>query len=595
MIGTVTLPAIALLAAISGLPGLKGLPMPATKEHARAKAAAVAADTLPPPWRPAWRVALDSQFVTFGLRPIGRPYGPIKLLPAYDPRKVRVSVDPDSGAYRSRTEVGEVTLGVGYRRRLEDFAREYSMQNLRERWQERSRRDLNNLGANTPIQRTGISVPLPVRLPQRVQSILGPGAPSLNISGSESIRLSGTSNWTNQKLGLVGQRQSLFPSLDMQQDLDIRLEGQLSDRIKVNLLQNSANQVPLANRIAINYRGDEDDFIQALDLGNTSLALPGTQFVSYSGKNDGLFGIKLAARIAALDFTALASKQEGRSERAVYSGGASRGQNKFTDLDWVKGQYFLLYDPNFGTVYDIKDQDITLYLDDANATNNNAEGVLSAKAVLEPDSVESLRLSPLQQAAGVRGSFNRLRSGPDGQYEVLNNFYAFHDTIYKVIRLKQPIQVNSDQVLAVSFVGRRVIAPGYTLGSADSIGGRVMVAWDDSRESARAVSDALPLLRLATRVEVVSWADAATVEAAALPRRLQALQPWLAWQGVSAELSIETTGHGIADAMLSRAADLSADLIVMGAYGRSRWAERVLGGATRGLLASMTVPVLMSH
>ena len=162
MIGTVTLPAIALLAAISGLPGLKGLPMPATKEHARAKAAAVAADTLPPPWRPAWRGGLHSQFVTFGLRPIGRPYGPIKLLPAYDPRKVRVSVDPDSGAYRSRTEVGEVTLGVGYRRRLEDFAREYSMQNLRERWQERSRRDLNNLGANTPIQRTGISVPLSV-------------------------------------------------------------------------------------------------------------------------------------------------------------------------------------------------------------------------------------------------------------------------------------------------------------------------------------------------------------------------------------------------------------------------------------------------
>ena len=132
-------------------------------------------------------------------------------------------------------------------------------------------------------------------------------------------------------------------------------------------------------------------------------------------------------------------------------------------------------------------------------------------------------------------------------------------------------------------------------GRVNSIGGRVLVAWDDSRESARAVSDALPLLRLATRVEVVSWADAATVEAAALPRRLQALQQWLAWQGVSAELNIETTGHGIADAMLSRAADLSADLIVMGAYGRSRWAERVLGGATRGLMASMTVPVLMSH
>ena len=231
--------------------------------------------------------------------------------------------------------------------------------------------------------------------------------------------------------------------------------------------------------------------------------------MSYSGKNDGLFGIKLAARIAALDFTALASKQEGRSERAVYSGGASRGQNKFTDLDWVKGQYFLLYDPNFGTVYDIKDQDITLYLDDANATNNNAEGVLAAKAVLEPDSVESLRLSPLQLAAGVRGSFNRLRSGPDGQYEVLNNFYAFHDTIYKVIRLKQPIQLNSDQVLAVSFVGRRVIAPGYTLGSADSIGGRVFTT------PGRPDSTILKLLRAPRNLQVAKQGAAVYDDSAA--------------------------------------------------------------------------------
>ena len=91
-------------------------------------------------------------------------------------------------------------------------------------------------------------------------------------SGSENIKLSGTSEWTNQQTGLLGQRRSLFPSLDMQQDLDIRLEGQLSDRVKVNLLQNSATQIPLANQIAINYRGDEDDLVQSLDLGNTNLA-----------------------------------------------------------------------------------------------------------------------------------------------------------------------------------------------------------------------------------------------------------------------------------------------------------------------------------
>ena len=162
-----------------------------------------------------------------------------------------------------------------------------------------------------------MSFELPSPLPKRVQSLLGPGGPSLNISGSESIRLSGQSDWTNQTIGLLGQKRSLFPSLDMQQDLDIHLEGRLSDRVGVNLLQNSANQIPLENRIAINYKGDEDDLVQSLDLGNTSLTLPGTQYVSYSGKNEGLFGMKATTRMGPLDVTMLASKQEGRSERAL--------------------------------------------------------------------------------------------------------------------------------------------------------------------------------------------------------------------------------------------------------------------------------------
>ena len=132
-------------------------------------------------------------------------------------------------------------------------------------------------------------------------------------------------------------------------------------------------------------------------------------------------------------------------------------------------------------------------------------------------------------------------------------------------------------------------------GRCDSVATHAMVAWDDSRESARAVSDALPLLRLAEQVQVVNWIEAGTIDDKALRLRLDALQQWLVWQGVTADLRVETTTTGIADAMLSRAADLATDLIVMGAYGHARWAERVLGGATRGLLASMTVPVLMSH
>lgn len=133
------------------------------------------------------------------------------------------------------------------------------------------------------------------------------------------------------------------------------------------------------------------------------------------------------------------------------------------------------------------------------------------------------------------------------------------------------------------------------IGSGDTIGSRALVAWDDSLEAARAISDALPLLRRAEKVQVVSWIERGQQEDATLRTRLDALHRWLLWHGVSADLHVEPIDIPIAEAILSRAADQGADLIVMGAYGHARWSQRVFGGATRGLLRAMTVPVLMSH
>lgn len=133
-------------------------------------------------------------------------------------------------------------------------------------------------------------------------------------------------------------------------------------------------------------------------------------------------------------------------------------------------------------------------------------------------------------------------------------------------------------------------------GTFEPLGQRVLVAWDDSREATRAVTDALPLLRRARGVEVVWWNEGGMADDTPLvQRRLESLKQWLAWQGVAAEVAVETTTIPIGEAMLSRAADRGSDLVVMGAYGHARWAESMLGGATRSLLHTMTVPVLMSH
>lgn len=122
---------------------------------------------------------------------------------------------------------------------------------------------------------------------------------------------------------------------------------------------------------------------------------------------------------------------------------------------------------------------------------------------------------------------------------------------------------------------------------------RVLVTWDGSRESVRAMTDALPLLRNAERVTLVHWrSDAGDTSPQA---RLASLRQWLAFQGVEAEVRDEVTALAVGDALLNAASDLGADLVVMGAYGHARWAERLFGGVSRTLLQSMTVPVLMSH
>ena len=124
------------------------------------------------------------------------------------------------------------------------------------------------------------------------------------------------------------------------------------------------------------------------------------------------------------------------------------------------------------------------------------------------------------------------------------------------------------------------------------VGGTVLVAWKETPQAVHAVTAALPMLQRAELVHVVSWQGEDPGSQGPLD-----IRAFMARHGIEAQLHrlgsepAATTG----EMMLSMAADLSADLIVMGCYGHSRARELVLGGATRTILASMTVPVLMAH
>jgi nucleotide-binding universal stress UspA family protein len=134
-------------------------------------------------------------------------------------------------------------------------------------------------------------------------------------------------------------------------------------------------------------------------------------------------------------------------------------------------------------------------------------------------------------------------------------------------------------------------------GRFNTLGNRIVVAWDGSIEATRAIAGAMPFLTRAKIVQIVVF------NANQNPRR-HGEQPGadialhLARHGVNAEVCEQTTAdesRDIGNALLSHLTDFDADLLVMGGFGHSRFREVMLGGVTRTMLKSMTVPVLMAH
>lgn len=140
--------------------------------------------------------------------------------------------------------------------------------------------------------------------------------------------------------------------------------------------------------------------------------------------------------------------------------------------------------------------------------------------------------------------------------------------------------------------GRPVLVVPYVQKEALTLD-HVMVCWDGSRSAARAVGDAIPLITQSKAVEVVTvLGDAGKSDEIAGAD----IAEHLARHDLNVEIKrIPSIDGDVTDAILSHAADMGTDLLVMGGYGHSRLREFILGGVTRGILKTMTVPTFMSH
>ena len=133
------------------------------------------------------------------------------------------------------------------------------------------------------------------------------------------------------------------------------------------------------------------------------------------------------------------------------------------------------------------------------------------------------------------------------------------------------------------------------IGTRQTLGKRVLLAWNGSRESARAMRDALPLLQRADEVSVLLIKPKSHDEAhTAIEEKV--ILDYLSNHGVEAKINLCIDKHlDPGNTILAQVSNNDIDLIVMGAYGHSRLREIILGGATRHLLTEMTVPLFISH
>ena len=155
-------------------------------------------------------------------------------------------------------------------------------------------------------------------------------------------------------------------------------------------------------------------------------------------------------------------------------------------------------------------------------------------------------------------------------------------------------------LIAPSVVANVVLSAGHPVlivpyvGQFSTCGESVLVAWSGTRESARAVSDAVPLIKGARAVHLVSFNNA-TDENGGAQSDIDVGQ-WLSRHDLKVTCRRQTSKDiDVGNQILSLAADLESDMVVMGGYGHSRTIEFFLGGVTKTLLDTMTVPVLMSH
>jgi hypothetical protein len=205
--------------------------------------------------------------------------------------------------------------------------------------------DVANQGQATSRDQGLVNLTIPIKLPHTLEKVIGRGEKtSIKITGREHIAMSGESIISNQFTpNERTSSQSLFPQLNMEQQLQVNLSGQIGEKIIVEVDHNSEVIGPEGTKIRLSYQGSEDEIIRSIETGDVGLTLPGSQLLGYSSNKSGLFGIKVTGQVGRADFTVVASKQKAESaSKAFNSKGGEVTDHIIESWDYINNRFFRL-------------------------------------------------------------------------------------------------------------------------------------------------------------------------------------------------------------------------------------------------------------
>jgi hypothetical protein len=251
-------------------------------------------------------------------------------------------VDAEGGAMVLYTELGGERFGTPVFLSLSEFAAaKYGMDAAAV-----SQKALGKKATGRLEEGGGLmNFKIPVRVPRGLSMITGEGTTNIKITGSRRIDLSGLSRSTAGQAQTARARAGEGFTINFEQESQLNVTGTIGDRITIDLQQDSRGQVDLGESLKLRYNGDEDQIIQEIEAGSTSLSLSGTRLIGFSSPNrGGLFGIRAKGSVGGVDLTVVTTQDKGASNRKTFQGQSEEIANDIRDYEYVEDQYFFLDD-----------------------------------------------------------------------------------------------------------------------------------------------------------------------------------------------------------------------------------------------------------